>query len=604
MKQKMSKYDWDLESLLENKPLDWWIKKWQDSLDYDVKNQNQFYKSKKQFIEWLNKSLEQDKIENVLFNYISNHASEDTTNQKWIAINQKVSFIAIKYSQLLSKLTNIILKNQTTIQKYLEDKQLKKYKREFYLIFRQKPHILKQDYENLLSRLSGTINNTWDIFSTLTNSDLEFSEPVCDSKGKKHHIENAYDLIKILETSNDRVLRKNAWICFHKTYYKYRNTLSKTLFHNFLAENKKDKVRNFKGYVDKCLFTDEVDERTLTNIYTNVESFKNIVYKFKEIRNKYLQNVLKLKNVEPWDLSFNYLTTNKINIEEAKKDVLLGLKPLGDKYINIIKKAFNEHWISFLPKKGKHTGAYSIGGTYGLKKIYILMNFVGSLNSTKTLAHEIGHSVHSYLFNQKQDIYANVSIFYAEIASICNEILLFFYWLKKYQNQPKIKKYLTINFINDFFATTTRQIIFSEFEYNIANMINNDQPFTADMGLNMYLKLIKKYENLSPAQEKKLQTLPYKYSLSTIFRIDHFYTNSLYVYKYAIGQIIGLYVASRIFKNDKVVLKRYFNFLESGDSLSPLDTIALLGVDLNNKKIYDEAKQTLTKLITSLTIKK
>lgn len=600
MKQKISKYDWDLECLLKNKPLDWWIKKWQESLDYDVKNQNHFYKSKKQFIQWLDKSLEQDKIENVLFNYVSNHANEDTTNQKWIAISQKINFIAIKYNQLLSKLTNIILKNQKTIQKYLEDKQLRKYKREFYLIFRQKPHILKEDYENLLSCLSGTINNTGDIFSTLTNSDLEFSEPVSDSKNKKHHIKNAYDLIKILETSNDRVLRKSAWICFHKTYYKHRNTLSKTLFYNFLSENKKDKVRNFKSYVDKCLFADEVSEKTLTNIYKNVESFKNLVYKFKKIRNKHLQTVLKLKNIEPWDLSFNYLTTNKISIEEAKRDILMALKPLGDKYTKIVKKAFNEHWISFMPKKGKHTGAYSIGGTYGLKKIYILMNFVGSLNSVKTLAHEIGHSVQSYLFNQKQDIYANVAIFYAEIASICNETLLFFYLLKKYQNQPKIKKYLIINFINDFFGATTRQIIFSEFEYNTANMINNDQPFTADMGLDMYLKLIKKYENLSPSQEKNLQTLPYKYSLSTIFRIDHFYMNSLYVYKYAIGQIVGLYIASRIFKKDKVVLKRYFNFLESGDSLNPLDTIALLGIDLSNKKIYDEAKQTLTKLIEQL----
>lgn len=600
MKQKISKYDWDLESLLENKPLDWWIKKWQDSLDYDVKNQNQFYKSKKQFIQWLNKSLVQDKIENVLFNYVSNHANEDTSNQKWIALEQKLSFIAIRYNQLLSKLTNTILKNQATIQKYLEDKQLEKYKREFYLIFRQKSHILKEDYENLLSHLSGIFNNTGDIFSTLTNSDLEFSEPVCDSKGKKHYIGNAYDLIKILETSNDRILRKSAWICFHKTYYKYRNTLSKTLFYNFLSENKKDKIRNFKGYTDKCLFADEINEKTLTNIYKNVESFKKLFYKFKEIRNKYLQTILKLKKIEPWDLSFNYLTTNKVSIEKAKKDVLIGLRPLGNKYIKIVEKAFNEHWVSFLPKKGKRSGAYSIGGTYGLKKIYILMNFVGSLNSIKTLAHEIGHSVHSYLFNQKQDIYASVAIFYAEIASICNETLLFFYFLKKYQNQPKIKKYLIINFINDFFAATTKQIVFSEFEYNTANMINNDQPFTADKGLEMYLKLIKKYENLSPKQEKKLQTLPYKYSLSTIFRIDHFYMNSLYVYKYAIGQIIGLYIASKIFKNDKAVLKRYFNFLESGNSLNPLATIGLLGINLKNKKIYDDAKQTLTKLIKQL----
>lgn len=575
-------------------------KKWQDSLDYDVKNQNQFYKSKKQFIQWLNKSLVQDKIENVLFNYVSNHANEDTSNQKWIALEQKLSFIAIRYNQLLSKLTNTILKNQATIQKYLEDKQLEKYKREFYLIFRQKSHILKEDYENLLSHLSGIFNNTGDIFSTLTNSDLEFSEPVCDSKGKKHYIGNAYDLIKILETSNDRILRKSAWICFHKTYYKYRNTLSKTLFYNFLSENKKDKIRNFKGYTDKCLFADEINEKTLTNIYKNVESFKKLFYKFKEIRNKYLQTILKLKKIEPWDLSFNYLTTNKVSIEKAKKDVLIGLRPLGNKYIKIVEKAFNEHWVSFLPKKGKRSGAYSIGGTYGLKKIYILMNFVGSLNSIKTLAHEIGHSVHSYLFNQKQDIYASVAIFYAEIASICNETLLFFYFLKKYQNQPKIKKYLIINFINDFFAATTKQIVFSEFEYNTANMINNDQPFTADKGLEMYLKLIKKYENLSPKQEKKLQTLPYKYSLSTIFRIDHFYMNSLYVYKYAIGQIIGLYIASKIFKNDKAVLKRYFNFLESGNSLNPLATIGLLGINLKNKKIYDDAKQTLTKLIKQL----
>ena len=599
MKQTISKYDWDLESLLDSKSLDFWVKKWQSTLDYDVKNLNSFYKTKKMFKSWLDRGLEQSKIENKIFNYVSNHVNEDTTNQKWIAIEQKLNFVILKYNQLLAKLPNIILKNQRIIQKYLNDKELAKYKRFFYLIFREKKHILNEDYENLLSKLSGITANEGDIFSTLTNSDIDFGY-VYDKNNKKIKVTTAYDLSKWLETSNDRILRKNSWICFHKTFYQYRNTLSKTLFYNFLTTNKKSKIRNFKGYVDKCLFNDEINKELLLNIYKNIESFKMLISKFKLLRNKHLKTVLKLKNVEPWDLNVNYLTTKQIPIEEAKNDILNSLKPFGKNYLHVVQKAFSEHWISFLPKKGKRLGAYSIGGTYGLKKIYILMNYIGTLNSVKTLIHELGHSVHSYFFNQTQSIYANVSIFYAEIASICNEVLLFFYQLNKYKNNPKLKKYLIINFINDFFNTTTRQIIFSEFEYTIANIINNDQPFTADIGLNLYLNLITKYEDLSPQEKNKFLTFPYKYSLSTIFRIDHFYTNSLYVYKYAIGQIVGLYVAKKIFNYDKNMLKKYTKFLQSGCSLSPLETIKLIGIDLNKKNIYEEAKKTLTYLINLL----
>ena len=597
--QSTKKYEWNLEPILKNKSLSWWIDEWKKTLEYELQKINIFCNSLNTFEKWLCNIKNKEKISNVIANYVSNHNYENLSDNKWIELQQQLSYIGKKYEDKLANLMHVYLKNEKTIKEYLANKKFQNYQRMFALIFRERKHILPLEQEKLWTKLTATSYGFNEIFLILSCSDISFP-PIKDKTGKEIKIISAYDLIKYME-SKDRCLRKNAWITFHHAYYQYMNTFSKTLFNNFLNANNYAKARGFKSYVDEVFFNDEINENILFSIYKNIENFKSIYLKYKKIKKEIYQKMLKIDDIEPWDLSTNYLKIENVTIEQAKQIVLKALAPLKEEYLVVVKKAFAQNWISFLPKKGKYNGAYSIGRTFGLDRYFILMNFNNSLDAVSTLIHELGHSMHSYFYGKKQNDknnswpYCDADIFYAEIPSICNETLLFFYNLKRYANNSVIKKYLIMQFIDNFFNCTTRQIIFSNWEYAVAQDINNEKTFTVTSGLALYKKLIEKYAGLD---EFKKKDEIYQYQYSTIFRISHFYANNLYVYKYAIGQIIGLYVAKRI--TDNKMLKRYFNFLSSGCSLSPLETIRLLGISLTDKNIYIEAKNVISNLIEEL----
>jgi oligoendopeptidase F len=247
-----------------------------------------------------------------------------------------------------------------------------------------------------------------------------------------------------------------------------------------------------------------------------------------------------------------------------------------------------------LPKQNKHIGAYSIGGTKGLDKFYILMNFDGTYDSVSTLAHEIGHSINSIYYNKAQPVYASTSIFTAEIPSILNETLLGVYMINKYKSNKQIKQNYIREICDNFFNTTTRQIIFSNFEYEANALINEGKPFTKETVKELYKKMILKY---SVNKINKKTKPPYTYSDSTILRISHFYAGNFYVYKYAVGQIVAICLANKILNKEKGIMDKFIKFLESGTSRSPLDTIKLLGIDLNKPEPYIEAIEFINKLL-------
>jgi oligoendopeptidase F len=221
------------------------------------------------------------------------------------------------------------------------------------------------------------------------------------------------------------------------------------------------------------------------------------------------------------------------------------------------------------------------------------MNFDKSIGSISTIAHELGHSMNSLYINKKQKVYADVSIFYAEISSIVNETLLSYYLLDYYRNDLDMKKMILDELINNFIATTTRQIIFSATEYALNNFVNAGKPFTKEVAKQTYEAMMEKYQGIDADLKIKMKKEPYTYLLSTILRIPHFYVGNFYVYKYAVGQIVAVIVANKIFHGDKTMQQNYLKFLSSGNSLSPIDTIKLLGVDLFNSKTYSEAKSAL-----------
>jgi oligoendopeptidase F len=243
-----------------------------------------------------------------------------------------------------------------------------------------------------------------------------------------------------------------------------------------------------------------------------------------------------------------------------------------------------------LPKKNKYSGAYSIGGTYGLDKYYILMNFDESYDSVSTLAHELGHSMNSLYYNKAQKIYADTTIFTAEIPSILNEVLLTMHMIKK---SPKLASKYVKELCDNFFGCTTRQIIFSNFEYEANKLVNEGKPFTSDSLKDIYKQMIGKYQKPTKKDIKE----PYKFALSTIFRISHFYAGNFYVYKYAIGQIVAICLANKIINKEPKILDKFYVFLKSGVSKSPLETIKLLGIDLMTKEPYDEAKRFIENIL-------
>jgi oligoendopeptidase F len=221
------------------------------------------------------------------------------------------------------------------------------------------------------------------------------------------------------------------------------------------------------------------------------------------------------------------------------------------------------------------------------------MNFDRTIRSVYTIAHELGHSLNSYYINKKQKIYHEVAIFYAEVASIVNEMLLSYYLLAKYKDNADLNKLILNETIDNFFSTVTRQIIFSHTEFELNKLINQSQPFTKENIKQIYRQMIEKYQGIDKEAQKNMQTEPYSYALSTILRIPHFYAGNFYVYKYAIGQIVAILVADQIYHDDKDMIKKYYDFLSSGSSRSPVETIKLLGIDLYASETYQRARTIL-----------
>lgn len=585
-------YDWDLDYLLNNQTLEELFDEWKKYKEQVIVLYKDFYKTEKNFINWKKINYEFSNLSNRLSNYISNNLNEDVVNPTWISWSQKLSFEAQDLSNKTSDSTNIILKNKKTILEYLKNPELKEYVRDYNLLFESAKHILSEKEEKLLSTLSMNDAGYEEVFSTLVDGTIKFDD-VKDSKNKIIKIDSVAK-INLLLKSNDRALRKNTWYSFNNAYYKHRNVLSNLLYYNYLTLNNNSIIRKYKDYIDATCDDDEIKEELILSIYKNVENFKSLYKRFYDLRNKILKNTYKLDKVEPWDKALDVAKVfKKYTIEESQNIVLEALSCFGDEYVNVVKKAFDQRWISWLPKENKHSGAYSIGGTRGISKYFISMNFDKTLSSVYTLIHELGHSIHSYYFGQAQKVHADCRIFFAEIASITNEVILSLYLLDN-TNDKKEKLNILDELITGFFSTTTRQIIFSNFEYEMVQKIKNKEPITYETIKDIYIDMNVKYTS---SKRKNYINKKYESSLSTILRISHFYVGNFYVYKYAVGQIPALIAGYKIYHGDKEFTKKYFDFLRSGNSLSPIDTIKLLGIDLYQDNSFNECYQILEKLI-------
>nr|WP_307926985.1 M3 family metallopeptidase [Mycoplasmopsis bovis] len=340
------------------------------------------------------------------------------------------------------------------------------------------------------------------------------------------------------------------------------------------------KVRKYKDSINMLTYEDKVNDEILLKLFSNIASLKNDIAKYWKHYKKYYEAHFNEKFRPLYDANRDiFKVKNKYSVEEAKDIVYNALLPFGSEYSDTIKQAYKEKWVDFMSVKNKLSGAYSIGNSYGIDKKFILMNFDGELNSVETLAHELGHSMHSYFSDKNNDITnASYPIFLAEIASIFNELMLYDYLIEK--SSSKIEKFTIYgHIISGFFGTTVTQAKWANYEYELYKKVDlNEVAPNYEEVSKIYYETLKKYYK-KPRKYKKEEQI-------AAVTIPHFYMG-FYVYKYAIGQLVANHFYTQYKMYGKEFLNKYINnFLSAGNRDYPLNTLKNMGIDLTSDQFY------------------
>lgn len=515
-----------------------------------------------------------------LYVYANLIYDEDTSNNKSSSRRGKVINLDDKFENLsYFYIPNILEKDYKDIEKmYEEYPPLKEYQIPLKNIFRYKNHTLSKQEENILSTISSLLGKNEDIYELLKESDMEFDNIEVDKKIVKLNDTN----YKLYIESPNRVTRKKAFKTLYKTYKQYSNTYSTTLYNHIKENVVISKLRKYNSSLEAALYPDELTPQIYENLITTINNNLPTIYKYYNLRKK----ILKLDTLHLYDVYAPLVDKyeKKYPFEEGKEIVLKALEPLGVEYRKILDKAFEQKWIDVYPNKGKRTGGYS-GGCYDTYP-YILLNYQDKYDDVSTLAHELGHSVHSY-YSRTSNSYQNsgYAIFVAEVASTVNELLLAKYLLKT-SNSKEEKLYILNNLMELFRATIYRQTMFAEFEKQMYNLVEKEEVLTSDKMSEIYYNLNKKYFGDNTFIDEEI-----KYEWA---RIPHFYYN-FYVYKYATGLSAAVYIVENIIEKNKV--SKYIDFLKCGITKNPIDSLKLAGVDLNNPQIVEDAVKYFNKLI-------
>lgn len=578
------KYKWDLTKIYKDE------KEWQKDFD-DVKEKilkvleykDSFLSNGKKLYEYLKYDEEVSRKLEKIYYYAHLNYDADTLDEKYKVMTNKVSDLFTKYNELSSFVVPEILKldEEKLNTFYKEEEKLEDYRFSIENIYRFKNHTLDEEKEKMLSNLSKCLSNPEETYEALTDSDFEY-DYITDEKGNKVKFnESNYSLfIK----SKDRSVRKRAFEMLHNKYKKYIRTITSTYKGEVETNVVLAKIRNYDSAISASLYSNNVPVDIYNNLIKVVNDNMDVLYDYYDLKRK----ILSLDRLHMYDTYVEIINKidKKYSFDEAKEIVMEALSILGDKYIKNLKKAFDEKWIDIYHSKGKRSGAYS-SGNFDVNP-YVLLNFEGTLNDVSTLAHELGHSMHTYLSCKNNPYqYSSYEIFVAEVASTVNELLLANYMLKNSKN--KEEKLAVINHILDLYkATLYRQTMFAEFEKETHKLREKGEVLTSDLLSNTYYNLVKKYFGPNVLCDDLI-----KYEWA---RIPHFYYN-FYVYKYATGISAASYIVDGILNNKEGALENYMKFLKSGGSMYPLDELKIAGVNLNSKSVILSAIKTFEKYL-------
>lgn len=521
-----------------------------------------------------------------LLGYASCKGDEDTSNNFYQDMRGKATGTWVNISGALSFATpEIMTIDEKVLDSFYKDEpELETYRRSLYQIRRRAAHILSDEGEKLLAAAGEMADAPDRIRSTFSDADLTFDD-VVDGQGNVHHLTDG-TLVPLLE-STDVKLRENTFKTFYKRMGEFKNTVASTLDAQFKQLRFFAGARKYSSTLEASLDVTEVPVSVYTNLIEAVHANLDKMYKYVALRKK----LLGVDELHMYDVYTPIVpdAAVEIDFEQAKKTVLEALSVLGEDYTDMLKEGFANRWIDVYENVGKRSGAYSSG--FGRPHPYVLLNHKNNLDSQFTLAHEMGHALHSYLTMKNQPVNtADYVIFVAEVASTCNEVLLMKYLLKN-TTDKNAKAYLINHFLDQFKGTIYRQTMFAEFELEMGKMSENGETLTADALCKKYYELNKLYFGPDMVSDEKIAL---EWS-----RIPHFFYN-YYVFQYATGFSAAVAIANRILEKGAPAVADYKRFLSSGSSTDPISLLKIAGVDMSSPEPINEALKLFGSLIDEL----
>ena len=499
----------------------------------------------------------------------------DMSNQEGIKLFKEVESISTEFATKTSFITQeITFEDSDKIRNYLkENKSLQRYKRDINDIIEEKEHILSKEEDNLLSKYQEVFSAPENTFDILTNAEFKFGRLI-DEEGKEQEMTDSnYTLF--LKSQNEEV-RKQAFDLMYKKYSEFINTISELYLSNVKKTAITAKLRKYNSSLEKAVKSDDASIKVYDTLIKSIHESMSVNHKFIDVKKK----LLKKNDFHMYDLYVNPFEEGKdeITFEDARKEVMGALNVMGKEYTDKLTEAFDNNWIDVYAKPNKKGGAYSMG-VYGVHP-FVLTNFVNSKRDVSTIAHELGHSMHSYYSSKNQTIIdANYTIMTAEVASTVNEILLSEYQTRNEKDKTK-KAELIYELLEMIRATLFRQSMFAEFEKIVHDKIEAGENLSSEDLNNIYYDLNKQYfgENMIVDEQSKCEW----------GRIPHFYSD-FYVYKYATGISSAISIADNILNKGETFVNRYIEMLKQGCSKKSIDLLKMVDVDLEDEHVYKQA---------------
>ena len=536
-------------------------------------------------LEYLTRMEQGDELISRIANYSMRKGDQDTRNPVYQAMNGKFRSVMVALSAACSFETpEIMAMSDEDLEKfYVQCPALERYRRYLTNMRRRKAHTLSPAEEKLLASARAMSGAPTNIYSMFANADISFADAV-DSEGNTHPVRQG--TFVSLEESADRALRKSAYESLYGSFNGYKNTAAGLLD----AQNKQLKfyadARKYDSAFEAALDATNVPTSVYLNLIEAVHQNVDKMHRYVRLRKK----LLGVDELHFYDIYTPLLgdVDKYIPIEEAKQTVYDALYPLGDDYRAVLKHAFENRWIDVYTNEGKRSGAYSAGA--GVHP-FVLLNYSGTLDSQFTLAHEMGHAMHSYLSHKHQNpIDSDYVIFVAEVASTCNEALLMEYLLNKTTDKRE-RAYLINHYLDQFKGTIYRQTMFAEFELNIGRMIAEGKSLTADVLNAEYKRLNELYYGPDMVVDDNIAV--------EWARIPHFYMN-YYVFQYATGYSAAIALSRKVLSEGESAVKDYLGFLSGGCSKSPIDLLKGAGVDMTSPEPVNQALELFGKLLDEM----